>query len=288
MADLGFFGKVRAIHDLIKTELPVAAGICVLAGEVISGQPMSLERSFLGFAVGFFISGTAMMTNDYWDIEVDRINHPARPLPSGRISVNELKILALLFTLAGLSAAMALGLIPLLFSFLIWIIGILYNWRFKESGLLGNLMVSISVASTFILGGISVGGLYNGVLWLFGLIAFLFDLGEEIANGAMDVEGDAKRNVKSLARIRGKRFAINVSAVIFVGVISLTLLPYFFGWLSLSYLISVVVLDLGVAFSVYRLKQSRTPTEGRRYTRVLYILMVLLVLVIMIVRLFGL
>ena len=143
MVDLSTLEKIQAIHDLLKTELPVAAGICVVAGMVISGQTPSISMLILGFAVGFFISGTAMMTNDYWDLEVDKINHPSRPLPSGRITVTEVKILSILFSMAGLSAAAIMGTVPLLFSIVIWILGLLYNWRYKESGLPGNILVSI-------------------------------------------------------------------------------------------------------------------------------------------------
>ena len=158
MSDLSILEKIQAIHGLLKTELPVAAGICVVAGMVISGQTPSVNTLLLGFAVGFFISGTAMMSNDYWDLEVDKINHPQRPLPSGRITVTEVKMLSILFSIAGLSAAALMGTVPLVFSIIIWIVGLLYNWKYKESGLPGNIMVSISVSSTFILGGIAVGG----------------------------------------------------------------------------------------------------------------------------------
>ena len=79
----------KAVHDLIKPELPAAAGICVVVGEVIaSGSVPLVSIGVLGFLAGFFLSGTAMITNDYFDLEVDRVNHPTRPFPSGRISAN--------------------------------------------------------------------------------------------------------------------------------------------------------------------------------------------------------
>ena len=86
----GIAAKAKVMHDLVKPELPSAAGVCVVAGEVIaSGSVPEASIGILGFLAGFFISGTAMITNDYFDLEVDRVNHPARPLPSGRISANE-------------------------------------------------------------------------------------------------------------------------------------------------------------------------------------------------------
>jgi hypothetical protein len=49
-----------------------------------------------------------------------------------------------------------LNLTALALAAAVWIVGILYNWRYKETELLGNTMVSFSVAMTFVLGGVAV------------------------------------------------------------------------------------------------------------------------------------
>jgi len=71
-------------------------------------------------------------------------------------------------------------------------LGVVHNWRFKRSGLIGNLMVSFSVGMTFVFGGISVEQPGSINVWWFGAIALLMDLGEEIAADAMDIEGEVK------------------------------------------------------------------------------------------------
>jgi hypothetical protein len=75
-------------------------------------------------------------------------------------------------------------------------VGLAYNWRFKQAGLVGNLMVSSSVAITFILGAIAVGDPWNPVVWVFSLIAFGINLGEEIAGDAMDIEGRSQTRLE--------------------------------------------------------------------------------------------
>jgi geranylgeranylglycerol-phosphate geranylgeranyltransferase len=163
--------KARALSDLMKTELPIAVGICVVAGEILAlGGFPTVVAAFTGFLTGFFISGSAMISNDYFDLDVDRINHPERPLPSGRITIFELTALTCLFSAGGFAAAAFLGTLPLTLSVIIWAIGILYNWKYKEAGLTGNMMVSSSVAMIFIFGGVAVGGLTNGVVWAFGAL----------------------------------------------------------------------------------------------------------------------
>ena len=89
-----FKAKSKAIYELVRPELPLAGGMCIIAGQIIvlhSLPPVFV--GFMGFLTGFFISGAALISNDYFDLDVDRINHPHRPLPSGRISIPELMIL---------------------------------------------------------------------------------------------------------------------------------------------------------------------------------------------------
>ncbi|HEY3274051.1 MAG TPA: UbiA family prenyltransferase [Methanocella sp.] len=285
----GIVRKARAISDLLKTELPVAAGICVVAGQLLAlGTLPSLAEAVLGFLTGFFISGVLMITNDYFDLDVDRVNHSERPLPSGRITAAEVVILTVLFTVAGLATAAALGLPAFLIAVAIWINGTLYNWKFKESGLPGNMMVALPVAMTFIAGGVSVGQASSGLVWLFGALAFVFDLAEEIANGAMDIEGDRLRASRSLAILRGKKYALGVSGLLYAVFIALSFLPYVLGWLGLAYLVLVVVTDLAVAYFVYRLLKSDTPQKGKKQTRQLYLTLLLFVVAFIAVRLLSL
>ena len=90
-------------------------------------------------------------------------------------------------------------------------------------------MVAASVAGTFILGGLVVGEPWNKIVWSFGLMAFFIDVGEEIAGGAMDIEGDKKRDSKSIAIMKGRKFAVLVSSSLFGLVILISLIPVIYG-----------------------------------------------------------
>lgn len=264
-------GKIKALSDLVRPELPLTAGLCVAVGQVLAlGALPSLGDVLLGFSVGFLLSGAAMISNDYFDLEVDRINHPGRPLPSGRVSVMELAALAAVFSVLGLLSAALLGLPALALAVGIWALGLLYNWRFKESGVPGNLMVAASVASTFLFGGASVGTL-NGAVLSFAALAFTFDLAEEIAAGAMDLEGDEKRRARTLARVRGRRFALHVSGALFAAFIVLSFLPFLAGWLGVTYLVLIVIADAALALLALKLVRSVTLEEGRKRLRQLYL-----------------
>jgi geranylgeranylglycerol-phosphate geranylgeranyltransferase len=266
--------KLKAIIDLIRPELPLAGGICVIAGQIIVLQQLpTLNVGVLGFLTGFFISSAAMITNDYFDLDVDRINHPQRPLPSGRISSSEIKILTVVFSISGFITAALMGPLMLALSVFLWIIAILYNWKFKETGLIGNMMVGISVAGFFIFGGLSVGGLQNGTIWIFGILAFLFDLGEEISGDAMDMEGDEKRSSKTLARTHGKQYALTVSCTLYSIISILIIVPIFMGWIDLKFLSLFLAVDIVILYLSMKILKSQTVEEGRKRIRQLFMTM---------------
>lgn len=267
-----FHKKARAIVQVFRPELPFAAGVCVILGEIIAlGHFPSWQSLTLGFLCGFFISGSAIVFNDYFDLEVDKINAPSRPLPSGTISPSEAVLLASIAALIGLAASLAISLSAFLLCAVFWVIGFLYNWKFKESGLIGNLMVSSSVAITFILGGMAVGEPWNEIVWCFALIGFFIDLGEEIAGDAMDIEGDKKRGSQSIAIQKSRSFALAISGILFGLVVLISLIPVMFGWLGVSYLLMILIMDTLIVIFTIRLVRSRTSRDGVRAMRGIYL-----------------
>ncbi|HEX2994987.1 MAG TPA: UbiA family prenyltransferase [Anaerolineales bacterium] len=264
--------KAKGIIQIFRPELPAAAGACVILGGVVAqGGLPSLREIILGFLCGFFISGSAIVWNDYFDLEVDRVNTPERPLPMGLLSPTEAVLFAAVTALLGLWAAWLISLPAFVLCVIFWIIGFLYNWKFKEAGLAGNLMVSASVGITFILGGMAAGEPWNRIVWCFAAMAFFIDLGEEIAGDAMDMEGDKKRASKSIALQRGRNFALAISSSCFALAVTISLIPALLGWMGTVYLILICLTDILIAGFTIRLLRSRTPAEGRTSMRGIYL-----------------
>ncbi len=263
---------IQGIIQIFRPELPAAAGICVVLGEVVAlGGFPPWQPAVLGFLCAFFISGSAIVLNDYFDLEVDRVNAPERPLPAGLLSPSDAIVLAAVTALLGLAAAYLIGTPALVLCVIFATIGFLYNWKYKEAGLVGNLMVSSSVGITFILGGMAAGQPWNKIVWCFASMAFFIDLGEEIAGDAMDMEGDQKRGSKSLALMRGRTFALNVSASFFALVVLISFIPVLFRWMGTTYLLLIAMTDLLIAGFAVRLLQGKTPEQGRACMRGIYL-----------------
>ncbi|MHC1782255.1 MAG: UbiA family prenyltransferase [Anaerolineaceae bacterium] len=267
-----FTRKIFGMVSIFRPELPAAAAICVLAGQILAaGRLPSLSVGLLGFLCGFALSSAALILNDYFDYEVDLINHPNRPLPSGAVTRREVIGLTVVTTMVGLGAALALGLDALLIGIVFWVIGVLYNWRYKQTGLAGNLMVAASVGVTFVLGGVTMGEPWNPIVWTFAGMAFFIDLGEEIAGDAMDMEGDRARNCRTIALQKDRDYALRITVALWGLVILLSFLPFLIGWLGLSYLVFILITDLVLVVFSVRLLKSQTPESGRAAMRGAYI-----------------
>ncbi|KAB2852194.1 MAG: prenyltransferase, partial [Ignavibacterium sp.] len=192
--------KLKGLIRLIRFELPLAAAICVMLGQLFAlGKFAPLHLTLSAAISVFLISASILISNDYFDVETDRINAPHRPIPSNAVTSNEALLLASFLLITGIILSYTISIEALLFSIGLIVIGLLYNRKFKRHGLTGNLMVSFSVGMTFIFGGLSVGLPFNKIVLFFALIAALVDLGEEIAADSMDVKGDLLIDSNSIA-----------------------------------------------------------------------------------------
>src|SRR5208337_877666 len=207
--------SLRAGLELIRPANCAMIGFAVIVGVFVS-KPADVKvvQGALGFLTGFFLCAYSMSTNDIYDVEVDRVNQPERPIPSGRVSTQAAIRLSVLVLVAGVASCVltlnpvAVG-IALLYAFLMWV----YNSRAKLTGLPGNLLVASSLAVPFIYGGVVSGGsLTRSLLLMMAFTSFFSGVGREVVKGMADVEGDAKRGVNSVARSRGLRAASSVGA----------------------------------------------------------------------------
>ncbi len=204
-----------------------------------------------------------MVLNDIHDLEVDRVNSPHRPLPSGIIGVNQAKSYAIILSALSMVFAVLLGLWTTLTALLALVLMVYYNTWGKRTGLLGNIVVSFNVALPFFYGGVAVGSV-RPLLFTFSVLAFLANLGREVAKGIPDLRGDQALGVRTLAVSQGPRVAARVASSLFIFAALLSFLPLAFGNLTVFYFPGVVVADLGFIYTAYRLLVSQNPDDVRR------------------------
>jgi geranylgeranylglycerol-phosphate geranylgeranyltransferase len=239
-------------------------GLAVIIGEAIAIAPKlpGIQAVVFGFLAASLMMAGTMVANDVYDIEVDRVNSPQRPLPSGLVKSRDAIVLAVVLSAAAIGFSTFLGLWTFLTALLALALMVYYNTRGKKTGLIGNAVVSFNVALPFFYGGLAVNSI-RPLLFIFSLVAFLANFGREVAKGIADVKGDSIRQVRTLAAVRGTKSASFASAGLFVAAILLSFLPPFLEKISFLYFPPVIAADIGFFYSAYRLMSNQTPENVR-------------------------
>lgn len=243
-------------------------GFAVIVGIAVTSHSyheIFTATSFLGFLTGFFISSFSMVSNDIYDIEVDRVNQPMRPLPSRSITVNHAKIFSILLLALGLFSSIALGIVTFSIAAIFALIGWFYNYRGKAMGLLGNSLVALSLAIPYIYGSVALGIYSINLGYLLALTSFLAGLGREVLKGIADVEGDRLRKIKTVAISHGVQSARFLAAGLFLVAVASSSLPVAFGLLGRAlplYLVLIAITDAIFVYLSYRTLSSKEEKEA--------------------------
>jgi len=234
---------LRPINDIMGS-LTVIIGIL---NTRLGIDPVRLILNLiLGVLTYFFIAGSGMVINDYYDIEIDKINRPERPIPRGSITLNQAKILWIATSLVGITIAILHGIlfnigylniiIAVFFAFIGW----LYAAWGKKSGFIGNIIVSVSFSIGLIYGAVLNNSNVPPYIYFFFLTAFFLLLSREIIKGCEDIEGDKKQEVKTLAIQIGVKKSTIISLIFAILAIIFFILPNFTNILNpLLFLISM-------------------------------------------------
>ncbi len=199
----------KAAIEILRPVNALMGCLTVLIGILNTRVGISFEililNVILGFITYFFLAGSSMIINDIYDIEIDKINRPERPIPRGAITLKQAKYLfcgtlifgvivaiihSLLFELGFLNI-----IIAAFFGFIAWFYA---KWG-KKSGFFGNIIVSISFSIGLIYGAILNSSNIPNHIYFFFLTSFLLLLSREVIKGCEDIEGDKEEGVKTLA-----------------------------------------------------------------------------------------
>jgi len=245
--------KPRDFAALIRVPNSALMGVAVLAGAAVAGGfgalAASPAKATLGFATAFLLTAASMVLNDLYDIDIDRVNAPHRPLPSGRVSAREARALFAALSAAGLAASLAISATCFLIALSSWVLSTAYNVRLKRTGLPGNAVVSYNVAVPLPFGAAVAGSLSLKVALFFAMV-FLSCIGREVAKGIADVEGDRMAGVRTVAVTMGPRAAAAVSSIAIAAAVALSPLPYALGLAGPAYLALVLTAAAVFAYSV--------------------------------------
>ena len=248
--------KVKDAIEILRPLNCLMGSLTVLIG--ILNTRVGVETStlivniLLGLFTYFFIAGSGNVINDYYDIEIDKINRPDRPIPRGSITLKQAMILWIISALIGIIIAILHGLLfnigylYIFFVLFMVFIGWLYAAWGKKSGFIGNVIVSVSFSIGLVYGAILNNSNVPYYIYFFFLTSFFLLLSREIIKGCEDIEGDKNEGVKTLAIRIGIEKSTKVSMVFGIIAIVFFILPYFTPIINPIFFLISMFFGLGV------------------------------------------
>lgn len=215
------------------------AALTILVGWTAAGGRSPDLALGLAIAAGTLVAAAGNVINDYFDFEIDRINKPRRPIPSGRMTRRESWRYSWLLSAVALGLAAGAGRRTFVCVALWTACLYAYSACLKTRFLLGNLMVSAVSSSGFLLGA-WLGG-HPAAAAVPALLAFPFILGREIVKDVEDLPGDRACGARTLARRLGARRALAVALFCFLLFAALAPWPYRLQIYGRSYLLTYLL-----------------------------------------------
>jgi geranylgeranylglycerol-phosphate geranylgeranyltransferase len=232
--------RIVAVFELVRFPNAVGAGLSVLLGAYLSGRlstGTSLGRTLLASAVGLLVTAGTNALNDYYDVDIDSVNKPARPLPSNRLSLRTAWTLGLLLLGAALVLATWLGLAAFSAASLLTAMAYLYNVWLKRT-LLANPWVGLLCALSIVYGGAILNAPSSTIVPA--MLVFLFMTSREILKTVEDYEGDMLAQARTFATILGPNAALRLYFWTLPVVVGASLVPYVTGQFGPRYMIAAL------------------------------------------------
>lgn len=225
----------------------VLAGLA-LAGFYTTNQYILFNQGWLLALSSMLLYAGGVVLNDVFDFELDKLERPERPIPSGVIGLNEARIFGVVLLVLGVSSAFLVtfnsGLVATVLALLI----LLYDSFSKNYSFLGpfnmglcrgfNLLLGISVFNDFI-------NIHYVIIPIIYIAAITM-----ISQG--EVHGKNKRNIV----LAGMFYTIVISLLVYFNITSLSMPIY--GYLFLL----LFVLSIGIP--LFKAYQNNTPINIKK------------------------
>jgi geranylgeranylglycerol-phosphate geranylgeranyltransferase len=220
--------EITRPHNMLVAAFSVAAGYIIAGGTMVAELwPAALVTAA--------VTGAGNIVNDCYDIQIDRINKPRRPLPSGRLSYNYAVWLYGVCT--GVITGAAFVFLPLSVSILVvlWQMALYIYARWaKRLYVVGNLLVAAVTSSVFLAGALLAGDVAAAAVPV--SIAAVFVMSRELIKGAEDVEGDRESGVSTVAVVKGTDSAVLVASGLMLLLVAAIPAPALTGYYKAPYL----------------------------------------------------
>jgi len=215
------------------------ASVIVTAVICLPYKTLGLNVFIAAFAASL-VMASGNIINDIHDIEIDKINKPLRPLPSGKITIKEAYGLYISFISISIAISFLINEMAMVIVLVSILILFTYSKYLKRILLVGNITVAFLTGLVFILGGVVVENPLAAIVPA--VFAFLINLIREIVKDLEDIEGDIKAGVITCPVKFGFQKSKYVILLISLILILFTLYPFITQLYKIEYFVIVMVI----------------------------------------------
>jgi geranylgeranylglycerol-phosphate geranylgeranyltransferase len=200
----------------------LAPTIGFLSGAAIAARGLPPGAAYIGAASAAILNAASNIINQYFDLEIDRINKPKRPLPAGRISIRAAWIFTILLYIASFVTAALVNVQFLLIVVFTAVVTYAYSgppFRTKRWGILANLTIALPRGCLLMVAGwtsVRPDTMWTAEPWFIGMIFGLYVAGAATTKDFSDMKGDAQGGCRTLPIVYGVRNSAKIIAPFFV------------------------------------------------------------------------
>jgi geranylgeranylglycerol-phosphate geranylgeranyltransferase len=263
---IAYFQLSRPVNVLITfVSIPVA---CWISG----GTSLPWFVILFAGSTGALVAAGANAINDVFDIDIDRINRPDRPLPCGALTQYEAKRMWLIVSAAAFGINLFLNSAALLVAVFSIALLYFYSARLKRTVFFGNLVIGLMTGMAFIYGGVVAGKIEHAVVPA--IFAFLVNLARELLKDVEDMEGDRIENAVTMPVKYGVKPPLMLATASLLLLILATITASCVTLYSFAFLYIVLVADCLISVSIIMMWLDHSSTAMRRVSTILKISMI--------------
>jgi geranylgeranylglycerol-phosphate geranylgeranyltransferase len=245
----GFITITRPINSFV-------AGLAAIVAYLIDTGTV-IHESLLLFFIVALITAAGNVINDFFDAEIDAINRPDRPIPSGEVSRGAARGFAITLFLAGILVSFFTNSLCITIAIFNTLLLVAYASKLKRTPFIGNIVVAYLSASIFLFGG-ALNGL-DGLVRIIPIAAITFFamLSRELLKDAEDIEGDRAGGADTVPIRIGIKKTTEFALITTVFAVAASFIPYF--WWGVWYLGGIITVDIIIILAALRGLNCETP-----------------------------
>ena len=250
--------SLAGLLTIIRPVNAIAAGLAAIVAYLIATGTV-IPGVLLLFVVVTLITAAGNVINDYFDAEIDLVNRPDRPIPSGQVSLPAARAYAVVLFFTGILVCFFTNELCIAIAVFNSILLIAYAARLKRTPLFGNIAVSFLAASMFLFGGALNGlpGFFH--VMPFTVMTFFAMLARELVKDGEDVEGDKASGAVTIPIRYGIKATMILALFCAVLGVVASLAPYL--WWGFWYIIGILPVDGIILSACIKAVRCTTPSD---------------------------